>query len=88
MVRPPSNIKSIAVVFAIYTIDIVYISLEDAASTVEGRPANIRLTLNIANGGELECGGIWVGYSRSDVITSKPMQSPFHCEKCVWTLYC
>ena len=43
MVRTPSNIKSIAVVFAIYTIDIVYISLEDAASTVEGRPASIRI---------------------------------------------
>ena len=57
----------------------MYISLEDAASTVEGRPASIRLTLNIANGGELECGGIWIEFSRSDITTSKPMQS-FYCE--------
>ena len=77
MVRAHSNIK---LVEFCYTIDIVYISLEDAVSTVEGRPASTTLTLNITNGGELECGGIILYFLRSDITASKPMQLPFYCE--------
>ena len=46
--------------------DIVVISMENATSTVEGRPASIELTLNIADEGDLVCGLLKVYYSTQD----------------------
>ena len=53
--------------------DIVVISMENATSTVEGRPASIELTLNIADEGDLVCGLLKVYYSTQDMTASEQL---------------
>ena len=47
--------------------------MENATSTVEGRPASIELTLNIADEGDLVCGLLKVYYSTQDMTASEQL---------------
>ena len=54
-----------------FHLDNVVISLTNTTTTFEGEIAQVRLTLDIANGGSRECGDIRVLYETMDVTASE-----------------